>query len=746
MSSTADIAATSSPAPSKSGGHNFDPLLRCLTRICKFHHLHFNEHSASAGLPMEAGSRLNPACLLRAARRCGLQGKVVKRKIKAISADVTPALLLLKNGGAAVIESRGDSDKSSRLYLAVEDGEEEIELAHLKKEYTGYAIFFQPLSKVDEDDTAVRPEFDGVEARRWWFWRTMWRFRGYYSQLLPGSLLINLFAVAMPFFIMIVYDRVVPNDAVETLWVLAIGAGIVFTFEYMIRLVRGTILERAGKEIDQILASLLFEQVLSIEMKARPSSAGVMTGRLKAYETLREFFMSASMLALTDLPFGLLMVLVIFYIGGPIGWILVVATLLAIAVELLIQGPLRRAVTNSVSSGIQRQAFISETITAMETVKGCNAEGILQHRLERMMKEGSISEVRSHWYGLLGNSTTSFLIHLTTISVVVFSVYRVHAGDMTMGAMIACVMLAARCMAPVSMVTSLMTRMQYAIEALRGLNTIMEMRRETGDGRDFIRTGKIRNQFTLRSVKARYPDQVQPALNNVSFDVSPGEKIAVLGRIGSGKSTLLRILSKLYEPEEGEVLLDGVELAQYHPTAVRSLVGYLPQDAALFEGTLRENLLLGYPESDDVTIFRALKLASLDEMVQRHPKGIHMPVGERGSLLSGGQRQAVALARALVAEPDMLLLDEPTASMDNHSERQVKTAIMTYLEADPARSLVLVTHKLSMLDIVDRAVVIEQGKVVADGPRETILAKMRQGKVANGSQSVPIRETPELAV
>ncbi|MDF1751631.1 MAG: type I secretion system permease/ATPase [Verrucomicrobiales bacterium] len=706
-----------------------DPLVPCLERIARFHQLPFELDTATAGLPLEEG-RMTPSILLRAARRCGLRGKVVKRKLKAIPVGVTPVIVFLNEGKAGVLEPGEGGDDEILLFLPTHDGGtmEEAPLSLLNHAYTGYAMFFQPCDEYSDENSAARPEFDEPEARQMWFWKTMWRFRGYYAQLLPGSLLINLFAVAMPFFIMLVYDRVVPNEALETLWVLAIGVGTVFTFEFIIRLLRGTILERAGKEIDQILASSLFEQVLSIEMKARPSSAGVLTGRLKAYETLREFFMSASMLAITDLPFGFLMMLVIFYIGGPVGWVLVIAAALAIFVEVLIQGPLRKSVTSSVSTSVQRQAFISETVSAMETVKGCNAEGHLQRRLERMMQQASGSEVKTHWYGLIGSSTTAFIMHMTTVAVVIFSVYRVHAGDMTMGAMIACVMLGSRCMAPISMVTGLMTRMQHALEALKGLNGVMKLPRETGDGRKFLAKNRIINQFELREVTAKYPDQAQPALEKVSLTFKPGERVAILGKIGSGKSTLLRILAKLYDPESGEILLDGVELAQYHPAAVRNLVGYLPQDATLFEGTLRENLALGSRNASDAELYEALNFAGLEDMVKAHPKGIHMPVGERGIMLSGGQRQSVALARSFVSQSAMLLLDEPTAAMDRGSENRVKASICSYLDQDKTRSLIMVTHKMSMLDIVERIIVIEKGRVVANGPSEEILKKLKQPK------------------
>ncbi len=722
-----------SDAPS---GDEIDPLLACLKHVIEWHGLSTDSDSLLSGLPLENG-RLTPELLLRSAHRAGLRCEIVKRRLKKLPSSVLPAILLLKNNRAGILEPDSGSKDGVQLVIPNDEGATFHAARTLKHEYAGFTILVRPGGSKSAP-VATRPEFATPEKRRWWFWRTMWSFRNYYIQLLPGSLLVNFFALAMPFFIMIVYDRVVPNNAEETLWVLAIGVATVFIFEYLTRLLRGHIVERAGREIDQVLSSSLYEQILAMEMQARPASAGNLTGRAKAYEVLREFFMSASMLALADVPFGLLMIAVIFFIGGPVGWVLVLTSTLAILMGCLIQAPLRKSVLETTNSNVERQAFVAETINGLESVKGSNAEGALQQRMERMMQDSAAQQVRSHWFALLGSSTTTFLIHLTTVGVIVVSVYRVHAGEMSMGAMIACVLLAARAMAPLAMVAGLMTRLQQALESLRGLNQVMRLPRETGDGRQFLQRSSFHPNFELKNVQFAYPEQQIPAIKDLSLAIRPGERIAILGRIGSGKSTLLRLLAKLYDPSDGTILLDEIELHQYHPSTLRRGLGYLPQDPTLFYGTLRENILLGHPAESDSVVWDAARVAGLESTINSHPMGVHLPVGERGVLLSGGQRQAVALARALVGSPQTLLLDEPTAAMDLHAEKHVITKLKTYLDETEERGLVMVTHKLSMLEMVDRIVVIEAGQIVTDGTREEVLQNLRNPKAkSSGAKPGP---------
>lgn len=723
-----------------------DPLLECLEQVAEWHRVDLSREVVLAGLPVDEGGRLTPPLLERAARRAGFRTQIVKRKLDKIPAAVLPAILLLKDNRAGVLMA-GSKEGALLFHLAGQNGEDQPPVSEiLHKSYAGYAMLLQPGGSDADPAIGNKPDLETPGERARWFWRTLGGFRADYLRLLPASFLVNFFAFAMPFFTMLVYNRVVPNNAQETLWVLSSGVVAIFTFEFLLRLSRGYVLKHSGREMDMVLASQLYEQILSLEMKARPASSGSMAGRAKSYEVLRDFFVSAALLALTDVPFAILMISVMFFIGGEmIGWIMVFAVCAAIGFQLLIQRPLRRSVVGAAEAGLERQAFVTETINGMETIKAANAEGALQHRFEAMIASSSRKDVHSHWYSLMGDSTTKGLINMTSIAVIVASVYQIQTGAMSMGGMIACVMLGSRIMTPLAMAAGLMTRLQQTLHALRGLNGMMALPRETGDGRKFIQRKFFRADYQFKNVSVSYPGQSVPALHDVTLTIREGERIALLGRMGSGKSTLLRVMAKLYDPSAGEVILDGIGLAQYHPAVVRGLVGYLPQGAAIFCGTFRENIALGAKRISDEQIMEAVTMAGLGDFVKRHPLGIHAPVGEQGCLLSGGQRQALALARVLLRRPKMLLLDEPTSSLDQQAEDQFLACLKAYLNADPKRSLVVATHKTSTLQLVSRIIVLHEGGVHRDGPIAKVIEELSR-KAQPPLGTTPARPAPKVTV
>ena len=702
-----------------------DVLLACLQRVGQWHGTEINREAVLNGLPLKDGGHLTPELLLRAANRAGFSAHLSQRKLKDIPKAVLPAILLLKGERAGVLMPPG-SDGSLEFCCYGGGAQTGAAGATLKKDYLGYVVLLQPRQGSDHIDEH-RPDLDTPAKRARWFWRTMWQFRGDCLRLLPASFLVNFLALAMPFFTMLVYDRVVPNNAVETLYVLAFGIAVVFGFEYLLRLLRSSMLERSGRELDMVLGSELYEQILSMEMRARPASAGTLAARAKAYESLREFFISAAVLALTDVPFALLMIGVVFYIGTLLGWIVVAAVVLILLVEWLVQAPLRRSVAASSEAGMERQAFVSETINGLESIKASNAEGGLQHRFDAMITRSAEKDVRSHWYSMLGSSTTKTLMNFASVAVVVGSVFLIQEGAMTMGGMFACTMMASRIMMPLAMVSGLMARLQQTMHALKGLNALMALPRETGDGRKFIQHKPTRLDYRLSNVSVSYPGQTVPALKDVSLTIRQGERIALLGWMGSGKSTLLRVLAKLYDISAGEILLDGTDLAQYHPAVVRGEVGYLPQGGAVLCGTLRENVTLGTPGATDEEIMQALRMAGLGDYVARNPNGLYAQVGEQGSMLSGGQRQALVLARVLLRRPKMLLLDEPTASLDLRAEEQFISCLKAYLAADPQRSLIVATHRTNIVGLVSRVIVLHEGKVHRDGPAGDVLQKLSGG-------------------
>lgn len=720
----------------------FDLLFDCLERVGAWHGVDINRQVLLSGLPVGETGRLTPELLLRAAHRAGFHGEVVKRKLSRIPQAVLPAIVLLEGGRAGVLMPVAGDDESSHVEFRLAGSDRDAVTAAdvLREAYSGYAI----LMRLESSPSSRMSGFaaDERSRRSGWFWRTMWQFRADYLRLLPASLLVNVFALALPVFTMLVYDRVVPNDATETLFVLASGITIVFAFEFFLRLLRGRVIERGGREMDMVLASELFDQILALEMRARPASSGALAGRAKGYETLREFFISAALLALVDVPFALMMSAMIFWIGGPVGWVVVVAVVLVLLIEAMMQAPLRRFVMESTESGVERQAFMGETINAMESVKAANAESALQHRFETMVAFSSRKDGRSHWYSLLGSSTTKALINVTSVAVVVAAVFEIHDGSMTMGGMIACIMLAARCMTPLAMAAGLMTRLQQTLQSLKGLNAVMALPRETGADRKFINHRPAHLNYRLQGVSVSYSGQMVPALKDVSLTIQEGERIALLGRMGSGKSTLLRVLAKLYAPTAGQALLDGIDLAQYHPAVVRAEVGYLPQDGTIFCGSLRENIALGMERASDEQIMEAVRMAGLEDLVAGNPLGLHAPVGERGCLLSGGQRHAVVLARTLLRRPKLLLLDEPASSMDLQAEQQFLSSLKAYLDADPRRSLVIASHKSSTLALVSRVIVLHEGRIYRDGA----IADVMKDLARSSSQRPAAARAPAAAV
>jgi ATP-binding cassette subfamily C protein LapB len=702
-----------------------DPLLSCLARVAVWHGVEFNPEVVMAGLPVGPSGKVTVRIFERAAHAAGFKIQVTKRKLHKLSRPILPAILLMKNGSAGVLlPGRADD-----LEYEAMDGSGAVlpgKARALRTAYSGYAI----LLRRHDDFAAVREIEDQIshtEQRRRWFWQTLWRFRADYLRLLPASFLVNLFAFALPFFTMLVYNRVVPNSAEETLWVLATGVGAVFVFEYFMRLMRGFVLKESGREMDRVLASDLFLQIVSLEMRVRPSSSGTLSGRAKSYEVLRDFFVSASLLALADVPFAILMTAATFFMGGTvIGWIMVASITLTIFFQCLIQPALKRSVVSSSETGLERQTLVSETVNGLETVKASNAEGALLARFERAVTESSRTEVRSHWYSLLGDSTTKAIINLTSIAIIVGSVYQIQRGEMSLGGMIACVMLSGRIMSPLAMAAGLMTRLQQALHALSGLNALMSLPRETAEDRMFIQKRSFKPTYEFHHVSMSYPGQTVPSIADLTLRISQGERIALLGRMGSGKSTLLRLLTKIYEPTSGEITLDGISMAQYHPAVVREHVGYLPQNAAIFSGTLKDNITLGARGITDEQVMDAVQMVGLASFVVRNAAGIHAQVGEQGSLLSGGQRQALSLARVLVRRPKMLLLDEPTAGLDLQAEQQFMTCLGNYLAADTTRTLVVATHKSNILKITTRVIILHEGRVHHDGPSESALEQLTQ--------------------
>ncbi len=698
-----------------------DPLLDCLVFLTKIHDRPLSHQALHAGLPLE-NNRLTPELFIRAASRADISARVVKRPLHKISSLVLPAVLLLKGKNTCILKGI-DNYKKRAVILQPEShfGEETLSWDQLNQEYTGFAIFLRVKHQFDER----APEMANLRHRHW-FWGTIFSSWRIYRDVLVASFLINLFALASPLFVMNVYDRVVPNNAVETLWVLATGIGIVYTFDFLMRILRGYFIDVAGKKSDILLSSAIFEKVLGIRMEDRPPSVGAFANNLRDFESVRDFITSATVTTLVDLPFVGLYLTVIYFIGGPVVFVAAVSIFLILLYGVVIQGPLRKSVEATFRASAQKGATLIETLTGMETIKHLGAESTQQRRWEQLTAQIASWGVRSRLLSASAVNVATFLQQLSSVAVVIFGVYLITKGELSMGGLIAVVMLTGRSLGPMGQVANLSVRYFNAKTALAGLEGVMNLSVERPEGKSFLSRETFEGELAFDKVSFSYPGEEKRALIDVSFKLKAGERVAIIGRVGSGKTTIEKLMQGLYHPNKGAVRVDGVDVRQIDPADLRRNIGYVPQDIVLFYGSVKDNITMAAPYVDDVDILSAADIAGVTDLVNQHPHGFNLQVGERGESLSGGQRQSVAVARALLTDPPILLMDEPSNSMDNASEELLKQRLSEYVGD---KTLLLITHRASLLTLVDRLIVIEAGQVVADGPKATVLEALKQGKL-----------------
>lgn len=700
-----------------------NPLLDCLVLLSKYFHNPYTADSIAAGLPI-TDNAMTPELFQRAAKRIGISTRFVKRPLNKIPDMVLPAVLLLKDKQACVLLEIDRAKKTAKIFRP-ESGEGEVilSLEELESSFTGYSFFVRPLYQFDKRSTKA----DETERKKGhWFWGTIagsWRI---YRDVFIASLLINIFAVASPLFVMNVYDRVVPNNAFDTLWVLAIGASVVYLFDFLLRSLRSYFIDIAGKKSDILISASIFSRVSNITMASRPKSVGAFAKNLQEFESIRDFITSASITTLVDIPFMFLIIGVIWLIGGPVGYIPIITIALIILYSLIVQIPLRRSIEESQKTASQKNAVLIESLYNAESVKLNNAEGVFQTQWENAV--GNIADwgVKTRQ---LSQSCSAFAMvaqQLTTVIIVIVGVYQISEGLMSMGALVASVMLTGRALGPMAQVASLATRYNQAKSAFSSLNEIMSSPVENPDDVKFVHRPMFKGDFQFEAINFSYPDQEQAAVTDVNINIRQGEKVAIIGRIGSGKSTLGKLMTGLYTPSSGAIRIDGVDIRQVNPTDLRRNIGSVSQDVNLFYGSIKDNIVMGVPYMEDDAIIRASDLSGVSEFANRKPSGLDSIVGERGALLSGGQRQSIAIARALLFDPPILILDEPTASMDNTTESRMKRRLM---ETVKDKTLILITHKASMLDMVDRIIVMDNGRLIADGPKAQVHEALRQGKL-----------------
>ena len=692
-----------------------DPILASVQHLARAWRKPDSATYLTAGLPLEAG-KMTLALVPAAFARIGVSVANVERTIAELAEFQLP-VLLVGNDGVMLVLAR-ESRRAYRVYDPRQNTELVVDAKSLRHKEKRSLMIATPNYEAVQESSGTRFARPGH-----WMWSAMSGHLRSAVYVLLAAAFINMFAIAFPIFTLNVYDRVLPNSAVSTLWVLAVGLLAVMIFDMVLKLARGAIIEYVGRTVDFKLSSALFDRVLNTTMDARPASTGAFVNRIAQYEVLRDFFASSTLVLFIDLLF---LAVFAYVISSLVGWLVVfplLAGVIAIGVTVAIGMLSSRAVKSALSESNARNSILVEALTGSQTVKAARAEGQMLRRWETTVLASSETQHQIKWYQSLATNVTATLSQLSMAAIIIGGVHRFSLGEISMGAIIAAMMLSNRLIAPIGMISGTLLKTRAAMEAYSSIDAIMKMPDERkGHGGKMART-VTQGRLAFNHVRFAYPGTKSFVLDNLTFAIEPGEKVGIIGRIGSGKTTLGRLIVNFHKPTEGEIIIDGADIEQFHPADLRRSVGLVLQDPELFNGSVRENILLSDPGASDDRLMTAVRKAGVENFVSRHPMGLDMPVGERGILLSGGQRQAVALARTLLVDPRILFLDEPSSSMDLATERH----LIAQLEASltPDQTVLIATHRYSLLSLVTRLMVIDNGRLVADGPKNEVLAALK---------------------
>jgi ATP-binding cassette subfamily C protein LapB len=638
-----------------------------------------------------------------------------------------PALLRMKSGSWLLwLDCDDDQTHKVQVFSSDDDaGASKVEhwsQSDFESAVDGLVLTASPLQLQDAERRG-----DTLGQSSHWFWHVFLQLRSHYGDCVIAAILINVLALAGSMFSMNVYDRIVPNGAIHSLWVLAIGVLLAGLLELCLRTLRAHVLDTAGKRADLVLSATIFRQALNLRAQDRPASSGQFAGQMREFESVRDFVSSTTLVAWTDLPFALLFFAFIIFIGGHLAWVPLIAAVLIVTAGFLSQWPIRESVERYQYENTQKLAFMVESLERVETIEALGARASVQGRWERLCAITARSAMSSRWISALTLNFTQFVQQTANTVMIVWGVYLILNGQLTTGALIGCSMLLSRTLAPLGQVAGLMARWQHTLAAFNAMDRIMQLPGLHNNDKTYVQLKRAQNNLSIEGVRFNYPRSEQSVLDVPKLSFSMGEITALMGPVGSGKSTLLKLLAGLYTPIEGQLLLDGLDVAHLSPADWRAQVAWVGQDPVLFRGSLRDNLLMASHHVSDEALIQILRVCGLDTLVAQHPQGMDMPLGEGGQGLSGGQRQMVVLARALLSDSPILLLDEPTSAFDAAGEQALLQRLQPLLAQ---RMVVLVTHRPAPLQLASRLVLLDRGRVVADGPRDSVLAAVREGRVS----------------
>src|SRR5215213_5430672 len=690
-----------------------DPVLDCLTYLAREADRPSSPVLLRAGLALSDDGTLPFHQIEPALDQVGMRAHPVTRRLRGWPSRKTPAVLELSDERAAVLLETRDGDA---LIYAPDLAEPSwTKLAELEPVYTGRAAV------VETDPTREREgERPWDKAKRsHWFWSEVWKVRKEFWPVLLAALVVNLLAFAMPLFTMNVYDRVIPNKAISTLWVLALGVMLALAFDFILRVARARLIDELSRKLDAKLSQKLFEKVMNLPMSERQGSTGAFARRVSEFELVRDFFASTTVVLAVDVVFLVLFLGLITILAGWLVFVPIAGIVLMLVAGLSLQKAMGRAALDAQADSSLQHSVLVESIAGAETLKAARAEGQMLGRWRRYSAMSAATSERMRRLTAIAVNLASISQQLISVGLLIGGFYQFQQGDMSMGAIIAIIMLSGRSLQPVGQLAFLVTRGKQAFATLDSLQRMMDAQDERQVALRSIVPEIRAGHIELNNVSFRYPNAGRDSLERVNLKIGPGERIGIIGRVASGKSTMGRVLCGLYPPTDGEMLVDGLDSRQYHPHQLRDGFRFVAQDAEVFSGTVRDNLMLGAAKADDAQLIDAVVRSGADIFLSRDAAGFDLPVGERGSRLSGGQRSLLVLARALVNSSKLLFLDEPTGSMDTQTELYFIEHLKTAIAAD--QTLIVATHRHNMLSIIDRLIVIDGGKIIADGPRDEVM-------------------------
>jgi len=707
-----------------------DTLLESLLFLSKYHKRPASAESLIAGLVIH-DSVMTPSMFIKSAKTIGLIVKAVNRKITKIDNQILPAVMLLNNNKACILLEIDENEKKAKLIMPhLSSGEIFLPIDELEKLYSNNLFIIKPAYNFEN---RVNKEVEITDSKKW-FWRTMKKNLGIYKLVIVAAILINIFVIFTPLFTMNVYDRVLPNKAIDTLWVLLSGIVFVLIFDFILKLIRAYFIEQAGKRADIRMSSKIFDQLLNIKLDSKPSSTGMFVSRLQSFESVREFFTTATITAFVDLPFIILFVLIIYFIGGPLAYISIATMVIAVLFSWFMQRPIKKTILNSAKEDQIKQTVLTETVTGLEIIKSVRAQNRMRTHWERSISQTSYYGNKSHYLSQIVTYFVGLISQLSGVLIVATGVLLASDGSITMGAIIAAMMLNSRVIGPVSQIAGMIIRLDRTMLSLNNIDDIMKMPVEREKNQNYLSRPNLDGDIVFKDVNFSYKDQKYDVLKNINLSIKKGEKVGIIGKIGSGKSTLAKLLLNLYEPTHGSVLVDNTDIRQIDPVDLRRSIGHVPQEPFLFMGSIKDNITIGEQYASDEQVLKAAEISGVHNFIGKHESGYDLIVGERGEGLSGGERQAVTLARAVLSNPNILVLDEPTNMMDDLSETQFKNNVSKIVED---KTVLIITHKPSLLSIVDRLIIIEDGKIVADGPKETIISSFgNKNKTVKASNTI----------